>query len=323
VTLTVTDNGGKTDTETATVTVAGPPNQAPNASFTHTENALTTSVNGSGSTDPDGTIASYSWNWGDLTANGSGATANHTYAAAGTYNVSLVVTDNQGATHSITNPVTVAAATVFARDDFGRTVANGWGTADRGGPWTIGGTASSWSVSGGLGRLSLNTSQGFTAYQNGVSSSSTEVAGSIASDKAPTGGGQYVSIIGRRVSSTTDYRAKIQMRAGGAVGVWLIRNSSGTETSLATGTLAGVNYAVGDRLRVRLQVVGTSPTTVRVKVWEQGTAEPAAWSLTSTDSMAGFQAAGSVGFYAYLSGSSTNAPTVFSLDEWWVGPPQP
>jgi PKD repeat protein len=324
VTLTVTDDDDATDTETADVTATAPPaNNPPTAAFTRTVTDLSVAVNGTTSSDDDGTIASYSWNWGDATAPGSGATANHAYATPGDYTITLTVTDDDGATDTETSVVTVTAPAVFARDDFGRTVANGWGTADLGGAWTIGGTASSWSVSGGLGRLNLNTSQGFTAYQNGVSSTSTEVVGSIASDKAPTGGGQYVSIIGRRVSSTTDYRAKVQMRAGGAVGVWLTRNSSGAETILSTATLAGVSYAVGDRLQVRLQVAGTTPTTVRVKVWEQGTAEPAAWSLTSTDGTAGFQAAGSVGFYAYLSGTTTNAPTVFSLDEWWVGAPRP
>ena len=51
------------------------PNQAPTAAFTHTEADLTVSVNGSTSTDPDGTIASYTWNWGDDTPDATGATA--------------------------------------------------------------------------------------------------------------------------------------------------------------------------------------------------------------------------------------------------------
>ncbi|WP_457254534.1 PKD domain-containing protein [Pedococcus sp. P5_B7] len=323
VTLTVTDNGGKTDSETASVTVTAPPNQLPTAAFTHSENALTTSVNGTGSSDPDGTIASYSWNWGDLTANGSGSTANHTYAAAGTYTVTLTVTDNRGGTANVSDAVTVAAATVFARDDFGRTVANGWGSADVGGPWTLGGLASRWSVSGGTGKVSLNVGDGYNAYLPSVSSTGTEVKTLVTTDKVPTGGGQYVSVIGRRVSSTVDYRAKVRMAAGGAVAVWLTRNQSGAETVLTSATLTGVNYGAGDSLRVRLQVTGTAPTTVRVKVWKVGATEPATWSLTSTDNTAGFQAAGSAGLYPYLSSTSTNGPVVYSFDEWWVGPPQP
>src|SRR5262250_1346777 len=45
------------------------------------------------SSDPDGTIASYAWTFGDG-ASGAGVTASHTYAAGGTYPVSLTVTDN-------------------------------------------------------------------------------------------------------------------------------------------------------------------------------------------------------------------------------------
>ena len=53
---------GDTGVDTKDVTVTAPPaNQAPTASFTHTETNLATSVNGSGSSDPDGTIASSRW----------------------------------------------------------------------------------------------------------------------------------------------------------------------------------------------------------------------------------------------------------------------
>lgn len=60
------------------------------------------------STDSDGTVAAWSWNFGD--GNGS-STRNpvHTFAAAGTYNVSLTVTDNDGASDSTTQSITVDA----------------------------------------------------------------------------------------------------------------------------------------------------------------------------------------------------------------------
>ena len=70
------------------------------------------SFDGSGSTDSDGTVDSYAWDFGDNTAAGSGATPDHTYAAAGTYQVTLTVTDNKGATDSITTALTVSAANV-------------------------------------------------------------------------------------------------------------------------------------------------------------------------------------------------------------------
>lgn len=110
VTLTVTDNGGATNAVSHNVTVAA--NVAPTASFTSSCTNLACTFNGSGSSDPDGSISSYDWNWGDGTTHGTGVTPSHTYAAAGTYPVTLTVTDNQGATGAVSNNVTVTAANV-------------------------------------------------------------------------------------------------------------------------------------------------------------------------------------------------------------------
>ena len=57
-----------------------------------------TTFDGSGSSDMDGTIASYNWTFGDGTPNGATMIVAHTYAAPGTYLVTLTVTDNAGAT---------------------------------------------------------------------------------------------------------------------------------------------------------------------------------------------------------------------------------
>jgi len=76
------------------------PGSTPGASVT---------FDGSGSYDPDGTIQSYAWNFGDGTT-GSGATATHTYVAPGTYTATLTVTDNSGAQGSDTAQVSVTVS---------------------------------------------------------------------------------------------------------------------------------------------------------------------------------------------------------------------
>ncbi|MBI5867449.1 MAG: S8 family serine peptidase, partial [candidate division Zixibacteria bacterium] len=100
VSLTVTDNLGATGSNSTTATISSGANQPPvaNANGPYSGTAGTAvAFSSAGSSDPDGTIASYAWSFGD---GGTSTLANptHTYAAAGTYNVSLTVTDNLGAT---------------------------------------------------------------------------------------------------------------------------------------------------------------------------------------------------------------------------------
>ena len=69
---------------------------------------LAVSFSGTGSTDPNGQITSYSWNFGDGKS-GSGASVSHTYSTAGSYTASLTVADGTGATASTTTSISVAA----------------------------------------------------------------------------------------------------------------------------------------------------------------------------------------------------------------------
>jgi subtilisin family serine protease len=83
-------------------------NAAPSAAFSESCDYLSCQFTDQ-STDSDGTIQSRSWNFGD----GTGSTAGdptHAFAAAGTYKVSLVVTDNEGATTTTSHDVVVTAS---------------------------------------------------------------------------------------------------------------------------------------------------------------------------------------------------------------------
>jgi hypothetical protein len=79
--------------------------------------------------------------------------------------------------------------------------------------------------------------------------------------------------------------------------------------------LPAVTYTPGMRLNLRLQVTGTSPTTLRLKVWPATAAEPTGWQLGAVDSTTAMQSAGAVGITAYLSSSATNAPVVVKVSD--------
>lgn len=106
VTLTVTDNGGKTASASQTISVAAPlppPNSAPIAEIavdTLTGAApLGVLFDGSGSVDNDGQLVSYAWNFGDGET-ATGIRVSHSYTKAGAYRVLLTVIDDRDATNT-------------------------------------------------------------------------------------------------------------------------------------------------------------------------------------------------------------------------------
>jgi PKD repeat protein len=292
------------------------PNQLPVAAFTSACTFLDCTLNAGGTTDPDGTIASYDWDFGDGTT-GTGISPTHSYATAGDHTVQLTVTDNSGGTDTVIHTVTSVAGTI-ASDSFARTAVNGLGTADVGGAWTSTGTAANLSVDGNSAKAALPTlSAGPGAYLNTVSTDDAEVTASVSADKVGTGNGAYFWLAGRRIAGAGEYRARIRLRPSGVVSLQLSRtDAANAETAIGTElAVAGLTYAPGTVLKVKVLATGTAPTTLKAKVWAADAAEPD-WQVTGTDTTAALQAVGGVGFRTYLSGSSTNAPITLTIDDF-------
>lgn len=319
ITLTVTDDGGATDTVKHDVTVSAA-NQKPTAAYTSSVNNLTASVDGTGSADPDGSISSYAWDWGDGSAAGSGQTATHTYASAGTYTVKLTVTDNDGATNSTSQQVSVSAnaGNAIAADQFSRTTSSGWGNADVGGPWTVSGSTSRYSVGSGVGQMQLTQAgQSDVAQLPGVSSRDVNYTASVSLSQVPNGGGAYVSYSARKTSAGVELLT-LQFKSNGSVVMKLSRLVGSTETTLASGTVPKVTSS--DTVAMRFQVTGTGTTSISGKAWNANNAEPSNWLLTASDTDSNVQKAGNIAVRAYLSGSTTTVPLTASFDNLQVIP---
>lgn len=95
----------------------GTGNQAPAASFSFACDELACSFDGSSSNDPDGEIDDFSWSLGDGET-ASGTQVNYEYAAAGTYDITLTVEDDDGKSASTTQSVEVTIMNDEPRANF-------------------------------------------------------------------------------------------------------------------------------------------------------------------------------------------------------------
>jgi PKD repeat protein len=321
VTVTVKDDDGGTAEASGSAVVTAP-NQVPTAAISVTgPPAVGVSVSGAGSSDPDGTVDAYAWTFGDG-GTATGITATHQYLATGTYPITLTVTDNRGGVDTETvsvNVVAPAGPVVLASDAFGRTVADGWGVADAGGTWVT--TAGAATVGSGSGAMTVAAAGGVvSARLPGPGSTAQRQQLTFSLDKRPAGSGGWVLLRGRMVDGAGEYRLKVALSSGGSVQARLYRtDAAGTETAVSNAvTASGVSYNAGTVLAAAFEVVGTSPTTVRAKVWNSAQTEPAAWLVQATDATPALQAAGYTGLATILSSTASNAPVVVRFDNYRI-----
>ncbi len=237
--------------------------------------------------------------------------------AKSSYTFDVVITDNDGGTGTSTAEVTVIAPPLIASDSFQRAATGGLGSADVGGAWTPVGSTSRLSV--GLGSAAFRhdaPGNQDEANLTSVSTSSADLTVSLWADEAATGGGLFTSISARRLDPLNRYDARVRFATGDKVGVTLTAlKGSSTVTGLSGEVTLPGTYPAGTRLSVRLQTFGSSPTTIRVKVWAAGSVEPAAWLIERTDSHPALQVAGQIGLRTYLSAAATVVPVSVRFDD--------
>jgi trimeric autotransporter adhesin len=317
----------------AVLGAAGPARAAgPTATFAVWASGLEVSVRLVSTTDPVGLGLTVCWSFGDETtttgggftpgvvtcpSRQTGRTATHTYTKPGTYRVSVSVVDGieqyGGSSRTVTVPV---VPPVVARDSFTRTASSGWGTAELGGAWAVSGSPGRYLLTGGQGAQVLRSAGTTTSARlSALSRTSTDTTVSVSLDRRPTGGPVLVDVAGRRTTSSA-YTARLLYAPNGTVQLQLVRGAT-----VMAETVPAVAPAPGARLRVRIQVAWTSPTTFRVKSWPAGTSQPAYWDFEADDGTSGLQVAGTVGLGASLSGAVTNAPVTVRFDDLVVASP--
>lgn len=216
-----------------------------------------------------------------------------------------------------------ATGPIFAADTFDRRTTGGWGTAERGGAWMVAGSSTDYTVAHGAATIGLPEGQLRGGYLPSQLQDRSDVTASVVRSTGPQQGAVAVALAGRRVSSTQDYRANVVLGDDGSLAISLSRRADPTgpdrrqEESLSPTVIldgAGADPSQASQpVSVRLQVIGTSPTTLRAKAWPANATEPDAWTVTATDSTAGLQRPGSVGLSAVRSGGT--GPAALSVTD--------
>ncbi|HMO57354.1 MAG TPA: hypothetical protein PKC19_08365, partial [Roseiflexaceae bacterium] len=138
-------------------------------------------------------------------------------------------------------------------------------------------------------------------------------------DMQPVGGtGQYIYLVARQINSTTSYRAQVQITPAGAARLQMLKLVNGTTTLIGNEVVLAGTYQPGRFIKLRLQLSGASPTSIRLRAWWDDLAEPGTWQIQATDSEPLLQQAGAVGLRTYLSTLVSNVPLTVIFDDFVV-----
>ena len=168
-----TITGTRFDDVVVLSTVTSPTNHPPQALATAdpaSGNApLNVQFDGARSTDPDGDVLAFDWDFGDGSPRSSVARVQHSYTAAGNYQARLTVTDGRGGSHSVAVPISVSAQPsgpdVAVNGGFEQGFVDGLATGWR--TWSSIGSGY-WKQSSRLGRIGSGSYASGTAVFNAV-----------------------------------------------------------------------------------------------------------------------------------------------------------
>ena len=165
----------------------------------------------------------------------------------------------------------------------------------------------------------LNTGHG--AMLANVSAVNLEGAFRVEANRNAAMGGHHVLFHARRIASGTEYMARVRLTADNGVRLQAQMNVGGVVTSLGSEVaVSGLTQTANTRIRVRVSVTGTHPTTIRMRAWADGAMEPTTWNYSVTDSTEALQAAGGVGLRGYVPSTATSLtlPLTLSFDDFRV-----
>jgi DNA-binding beta-propeller fold protein YncE len=191
-------------------------------------------------------------------------------------------------------PASPTKKATAASDTFQRTVNSGWGSADKGGWWSVVGSPWNWSVSPGAGKVIVQANSEERAYLSTFNIQDVNIREKVVLPLCGSGVNCDSYVLGRYSPAYDPTYYRIGVIEGGSSDIYIrAQRSDGTNLSndLDTGLPASNNVTVW----LHVQFLGTNPTTIRARAWLPGTPEPSTWLLNTTDNNPAEQTAGMIG----------------------------
>ncbi len=250
---------------------APPVNEPPVARFTSQCTDLSCTFDGSTSSDAEDSISAYAWTV-DGQAGGSEVTEQHTFGAAGTYPVKLTVTDDLGATNSVTQNVTVGTVPPAAISFVGQASSNVNKSSV---------TVKVPSTVAAGDALLLFGAQGKTLPLTGPGAGWTQIGNVVDGDVSTT--------VWRRVATASDAGSNITLSTGTTISKIALTVAAyrGTSTTDPVAVVSGVAEPGTTTSHKTPSVANSTAGAWRVSYWSDKNASTTSWTAPSGETVRG------------------------------------
>ncbi len=205
-----------------------------------------------------------------------------------------------------------AAGTTILADTFTRQVAQGWGNATTGGPWTPTPDASALQVAQGVGLLRTTSARAQAAATAATVKAVDLEAQLDFTPRTITSATQFFSLA-LRGTPQQDVRVRVSLGGDGSVRLGAVARHGGVYRLIAAEQpVPGLSHAAGTHLHLQAMIAGTKPMVLQAKIFPTGSTPPTQWQLHVIAGAGVSMAAGSVGVSLY-SGADPD-PTEFDVD---------
>ncbi len=193
-------------------------------------------------------------------------------------------------------------------DNFDRTVSGGWGTPDYGPSYTVS-QAAQFSVDTISGNIALDGANRNYRADAVLGLQDVTAFCDVSWSALAAGGASQAELTIRQTASNTFYGCRLRNTTDGNVTLVIRKNVSGTSTTIANKVALIEGYIPGERIYLRFNCAGVSPTVLQARAWRDGEEEPENWDLDTTDSEVSLQTSGNVSVRGISDASYTSNAT--------------